>query len=595
MPVLHDPWRRSAAGLTAGVLTAALLLIAEPASRAEAASHPSADVAAGARALPDTGFVSAARETCDVYIAPNGADTAAGGGAGAPLAHLSYAMRRLTAGKVACLAPGTYDDAYAISEASGTPTAPIVVRSIPGATSRPILRLSAPKAALWINHGYWLVDGLEFDLKGQPVSGVVVHASAHHVVLRNSVVRDGGGGAGVYVSGDDVAIESNVIGNLFKYTGGKLDDAHGVAVTAGAARVRVSGNRIHDNSGDGVQCEYDGAPTDGAAPVDLTIEDNRFWTDPVNYGKVEQGVDIKACRWVSIRGSVAPDADDPNAANQKFYGFVDTPGGRGGGAIVLHIGARNVLVENNRIWNSCNGVIFGDYDLSWPDTESVTIRRNVIFNLSAAGGCPGEAIFAQRAQHVDVYHNTIDRIPGAAVVFGTSNGVPSVPIGDFDFWNNIVRDAGSFVRLSTGGVREFASDNNLFYRTDNTPSRFVLNGTAKSLGAWQQSLNGSSLVLADAHSRVADPLFVPGAGEPNGDDYYTGPGSPARDTALPNTASTVSGAGPDIGFRETYASCAGCTASSAAAARSRPGTPNIGSRTSLLDAAAPPRTGGRAR
>jgi hypothetical protein len=539
--------RRTMARLAVSALAvAATLSVAQPAS---AATHPSADVTAGARALPDTGFLSAARSTCDIHIAPNGVDTPSGGGAGAPLAHLSYAMSRLTAGKVACLDAGTYSDAEAISAASGTATAPVVIRATPGATSRPLLRLSATKAALWINHGYWLVDGLEFDLNAKPVSGVVVHDSAHHVVIRNSVVRNGRGGAAVYVTGDDVAVDANEIGDNFKYTGGALDDAHGVLVYAGAARVRVSGNHIHNNSGDGVQCEYNGAPTDAAAPVDLTIQDNRFWTDPVNYGKVEQGVDIKACRQVSIRGSVSPDVNDPNAANQKFYGFVDTAGGRGGGAVVLHIGARNVLVENNRMWNSCFGVTFGDYDLSYPDTQSVAIRHNVMFNLSGDGNC-GHAIFVQRARQVDIYRNTFDKIPRDAVAFGTSNAVPTVSIGDFDFWNNIVRDAGSFVHLGTGGVNQFASDYNIFYRTDGSANRFVLDGTAKSLAAWQQSADATALVLADPHSRVADPLFVPGAGTT--DDYYTRPGSPARDTALPSAGDKVAGVGPDIGFRETY-------------------------------------------
>jgi hypothetical protein len=539
--------RRTAAASAFGLLaTAALLAPADPAS---AASHPSADVVAGARALPDTAFVSAARSSCDVYLAPNGVDAPSGGGASAPLAHLSYAMSRLTAGKVACLAAGTYDDAEAVSAASGTATAPIVVRAVPGTATKPILRLAATKAALWINHAYWLVDGLEFNLNGKAASGVVVYDTAHHVVIRNSVVRNGAGGAAVYVTGEDVAVEASEIGNNFKYAGGALDDSHGVLVYTGAARVRVSGNRIHNNSGDGVQCEYNGSPTDAQAPVDLTIQDNRFWTDPVNYGRVEQGVDIKACRQVSIRGTVAPDANDPNAANQKFYGFVNTAGGRGGGAVVLHIGARNVLVENNRMWNSCFGVTFGDYDRSYPDTESVTIRRNVMFNLNPAGNC-GNAIFVQRAQNVDIYHNTLDKIPGDAVAFGTSNAVPSSPIGDFDFWNNVVRDAGSFVHLSTGGVSQFASDYNVFYRTDGSNNRFILNGATKSLTEWQQNANGTALILGDPHSRVSDPMFIPGAGTT--DDYYTQPASPARDTALANTDSQTTGAGPDIGFRESY-------------------------------------------
>ena len=60
----------------------------------------------------------------------------------------------------------------------------------------------------------------------------------------------------------------------------------------------------------------------------------------------------------------------------------------------------------------------------------------------------------------------------------------------------------------------------------------------------------TALVVADAHSRVADPLFVPGAGTT--DDYYTRPGSPARDAALEVLGESFCGSGPDIGFRESY-------------------------------------------
>ena len=333
-----------------------------------------------------------------------------------------------------------------------------------------------------------------------------------------------------------MAIEGNEIGDNVKYdANGLLDDAHGVLVVAKASRVRIAGNRLYNNSGDGIQCEYTGAPTDADAPVDVTVRDNRFWTDPAHYGQVEQGVDIKACRYVSIAGRVSPETNDPNAANQKFYGFVNTTGGRGGGAIVLHIGARNVLVANNRMWHSCFGITFGDYDLSWPDTDSVVIRRNVVFNVDGGGDRCGNAIFAQRAQHVDIQHNTFDKVPLSAVSFGTSNGVPSSRVGDFDVFDNIVRDAGRFLTLNTSTVSSFSSDHNLFYGTTGSQDRFQLNGGApQSLGGWQSA-------GFDPHSRVLDPRFIPGAGTT--DDYYTEDTSPARGAASDGT---------DIGFRQTW-------------------------------------------
>jgi hypothetical protein len=523
------------------VLAATLpLLLPVPAAAASPGS-PTADVVAGARAQPDTAFVAAAKSTCDVYLAGNGVNSGDGRDPARPWATLKYAVPRLTKGMVACLAPGDYHDAEAVTAASGDADEPIVIRGTPGATR---LHLNATKSALWINHGYWLVEGLDFDLGHRAVSSIVVAETAGHVVIRNSRVHDGAGGAGIYVAGDDVAVEGNEIGDNFRYDpSGVLDDAHGVLVVAKAARVRIAGNRLYNNSGDGMQCEYNGAPADPDAPVDVTVRDNRFWTDPGHYGQVEQGVDIKACRYVSIVGSVSPEADDPNAANQKFYGFVNTAGGRGGGAIVLHFSASNVLVANNRMWNSCFGIRFGNYETlplgtppggNRPDTQSIAIRRNVIFNLDDAEKC-GDAITAQRAQHVDVFHNTIDNVRGAAIAFGNvRDGSDQPAIGDFDFFDNIVRDAGQFTNLYTFKVSSFAGDHNLFYDRQGNQNRFVLNGSARSLAQWQSA-------GYDADSRVLDPRLIPEAGI--SDDYYTEDTSPARGAASDGT---------DIGFRQTW-------------------------------------------
>ncbi|MEV6487035.1 right-handed parallel beta-helix repeat-containing protein [Actinoplanes sp. NPDC051633] len=517
--------------MNALVLAATLPLLLPTPTAAFSPGPPTADVVAGARAEPDTAFVAHAKSTCDVYLAENGVDSGDGRDPSRAWATLRFAVPRLTKGMVACLAPGDYNDAEAVTAASGDADEPIVIRGTPGATR---LHLNATKSALWFNHAYWIAEGLDFDLAHRVVSGVVIAAAANHVVFRNSRVHDGAGGAGVYVAGDDVAVETNEIGDNFRYDAtGALDDAHGVAVVAKASRVRIAGNRLYNNSGDGMQCEYTGAATDADAPIDIIVRDNRFWTDPAHYGQVEQGVDIKGCRYVSIAGSVSPQTDDPNAANQKFYGFSNVTGGRGGGAMVVHVGARNVLVANNRVWNSCFGINVGYHNRTWPDTESVVIRRNVFFDLNSGDKC-GNAIFTQRVQHVDIHHNTIDRIPGSAVSFGTSNESPESKIGDFDVFDNIVRDAGRFVDLNTATVSSFSSDRNIFYGTTGSQDRFRLNGSSRSLSAWQAAGH-------DPNSRVINPEFVSGAGTT--DDYYTEPGSPARGTASDGT---------DIGFRQTW-------------------------------------------
>jgi hypothetical protein len=70
---------------------------------------------------------------------------------------------------------------------------------------------------------------------------------------------------------------------------------------------------------------------------------------------------------------------------------------------------------------------------------------------------------------------------------------------------------------------------------------FRANGNMMSLADWRQ------LTAQDGTSLEADPLIL---NDPRANDYYTQPGSPARDIAIP-TGSSYCGAGPDVGFLES--------------------------------------------
>jgi hypothetical protein len=301
-----------------------------------------------------------------------------------------------------------------------------------------------------------------------------------------------------------------------------------------------------------VQCEYTGSPDDPAAPRDITIEDNRIETTDANLGRTEQAIDIKTCDRVSIRGSVPPDLNDPTAAGQKLLNFrTAATGGRpdAGGAIVVHYRARGVLVENNRLFRSCHGIAIGRTDVAVTD---MVIRRNAVFDMrSGQGNCRGRGLQLQRVDGLDVYHNTFDALAGAAVWIDPGDGQTA---SNVEQWNNIVRDAAWFLDVRVGKLSGFVSDHNVFW--DAPPAadqqRFRVDNQPLDITQWRQKATGSAILAADAHSRVDDPRFAPGA--PAYTDYYTlaDPNSPVRDRALPNVSSHFSGAGPDIGFRETY-------------------------------------------
>jgi hypothetical protein len=511
--------------------------------------RPDASVPAGARALPDRAFLRNERTECDFYVDSTGKDSNPGTQA-EPWRTVGRAVVGLDAGEVACVNSGTYEEPGASAANSGTETAPIVLKRTPGSASRPVIRLTRASPVLRIDRGYWIVDGLEFDLDRQQTTGMAFGATGHHIAVRNSYVHDDARGAAIDIRADDVSIEGSEIANNFHHD--PAQDSHGIHVFGQAMRVLIRDNRVHDNGGDGIQCADEpdeGTPSDGQIPTDVTIEDNRLWTSPANEGRVEQAIDIKSCQQISIRGSVPPDINDPNAADQKFYGFKSTSSAAGGsGAMVIHLRARNVLVENNRIFKSCHGIAIGRHDTAVGVPENVVVRRNVMFDLKAIGGaCSGRGVTIQRVASADIYHNTLDRLEGSGFRFKHGTRTPGSS-SNVDFFNNIVRDARSFMEIAIGEIDGFASDHNLFWSSNGNQSRFDIGGL-QSLSAWQAKQNGTSVLRADPNSRVADPLFVPGAGTSG--DYYTQAASPARDRAL-DTGAVHAGAGPDLGFRETY-------------------------------------------
>jgi hypothetical protein len=517
------------------------------------ATRPDANVPAGATSLPRS--VGAEPTACTRYVstAPNASNDNPGT-FDQPWKSVGKAVATLTAGQVGCVASGAYEEAGSKAANNGDMDRPIVLKRAPGSATRPIVKLTGTSALLELNRRYWVIDGLDFNLNHQRVTGVIVGPEAQRIVVRNSAIHEDARGAALYVAGKDVSIENNDIYNNIRYGGG---DSHGVNIVTPAARVLVARNRIHDQSGDGVQCEY--GALDANTPTDITIRDNEIYNSP---GVGEQAVDIKACLRVTVGGSTAPDRNDPNAAGQRFYGFQNRRNadgswsGNGGGAVVIHIGARNVLVENNRMYDSCNGMNIGQASAD-NVVQNVVVRRNAIYRINGEGaGCHGHGLIVQRIKNMDLYHNSFVGIQKHGVRLGVNNSI-AITDDNIDFFNNIVQDAAPFVEFDTTKLRGFASDRNIYWSSTSNQKRFRIkyrnDVSAKdlTLAEWQNlaDVPADHVLLRDPSSVNRDPLFIPDAGR---GDYYTRPNSPARDTALPNTGAKFSGCGPDIGFRETY-------------------------------------------
>jgi acid phosphatase type 7 len=476
----------------------------------------------GAQAPADIGFANLVPpQTPDKvrHVAPNGSDSNPGTRE-LPWRTIGKAARTLgvkqpddTVFQVAYVHGGTYNERVTTGT-GGSANAPLWLLEAPGesavirgdgSSGNPFIRITKP---------YWVVDGFEIDAGGSQNHAIRFQSdptqgfNASHAVVRNANVHHGTGPAAVAFQGaTDAALLNS---KVHDYTFG-LNDSHGVLVTGAADRLLIEGNESWKNDGDSVQCQK---ASGVAAPKNLTVEGNRY------HEERENAVDIKTCTNVTVR-------------DNKLYGFRpytptnSTNNSPHGDAIVVHENAAGILLEQNRIWNSGRGASIG---ASNGTLGPVVFRRNLVFDLATGTGLStdtagsGNGVRVPYTPDAEIYHNTFDNLRGTAIAVGDNDG----SVDRADVINNIVQKAGA--GLSRGRVSSLTVQKNLFWDT-------------------------SQLVPPD--SMVADPMFVD---DPRNNDYFTKPGSPARDVALHEPLavdaanSTYCHAGPDIGFLESCTS-----------------------------------------
>jgi hypothetical protein len=102
-------------------------------------------------------------------------------------------------------------------------------------------------------------------------------------------------------------------------------------------------------------------------------------------------------------------------------------------------------------------------------------------------------------------------------------------------WNNVVRDANVWIALyrTDGGNTRYAGARNLFWNSDGSANRLRLDFSSTNLTGWRAGTG------PDTDSDFVDPRFVT---DPATNDYYTQPGSPARN--LPCRTSARPSAAP---------------------------------------------------
>lgn len=430
-----------------------------------------------------------------------------------------------------CPDTGATPDRIRMTGAPGEGT-PTIAKPANAATDKPVLRLNQP---------WWLVENLRF--LGRNVAGhSTVVVSAGCTVLRKIEVTESGtaNAAVAFDSSSDAAVIDShiwepltgdeVTGRPATVPGSKIDH-HGITVSRTSNRVLVRGVHSYGHNGDSLQCGDSDNASAAKDPQNLTVEGNRFHQDE------ENAVDIKHCTRVSIR-------------DNKFFGYrparpLSTKRSPHGDAVVIHnnskAGAAGVLIEHNRFFRNSRSINIGT------QPHQVVIRRNLIFDARNEDCGMGAGILASGHQ-IEIYHNTLDLIPGPQSAPGT--GCPA--------WSPSERAA---IRLTD--------------QSTVTNERTVLWNNIVSRAALPLSANLSPAAL-DARSNLLDTRppgdipedwFIGDPGyidDPAINDYYTRPGSLPRDRAIPVSESLADPVTycddpddddtlkqPDIGFLES--------------------------------------------
>lgn len=495
------------------------LLLLLGASTAVAQETPDSDTGVGAQARPDLSFARKV-PVRSYHVSPVGSDRNPGT-LKSPWRTLGHAVKQLDPGEAVFVQQGVYQERVDIGGQArdGTAEAPIQVLAAPGA--RPVIRGGDDRNGpmLRIARSYWVVSGFDIQAAGSNAHGVRFQG-ARHVVVRDSEISGGQGPAAVtfYGGAADIGFLRN---KVHDYRWGPGKDSHGLLVQPDTARVLIQGNESWGNAGDSFQCQGTDTTAGRNLPVDITVEGNRFHEDR------ENAVDIKSCDRVTIRGN-------------KFYGYRPATTAPQGAAMVVHYSARRILIEGNRIWDSGRGLSLGG-NLIWkvPVTD-VIVRRNLVFNGTTAGGGSGDGLRIGTSRRVRLYHNTLAFLPVGGIKLGDGDHGPAQ---DLRVLGNIVYSAPRALDVRLGGVKGLVSDANLAFRPGGAIA-FRVNGKDTSLEGWRKA--GKQ----DAASRVADPLFVE---DPLNYDFYTRPGSPARNAGDPRLPgfSKFCGGGPDLGFLES--------------------------------------------
>jgi len=390
-----------------------------------------------------------------------------------PFRTIQEALKRVRSGSTIVVLPGEYEEFLRLDARDERDR--ITLRG-EGSPRPKIVAPSEGKgsAVVQVLKGRWTLDHLDIDVDGEKLFGVHFDANRGST-LSDCEVHDGRAGAGVVLTdARDITLERNEIHDFVKRDGKELEDAHGVVVQGASRDIRIQSNDIFGNSGDAVQCQ-DGEEE----PQDIDIGDNAL------HDNGENGVDIKSCVDVRVHDNRLFRIAYPNTKD-----FRDRLTDSAGEAVVVHRGARDILIEGNDISQAGRGISLGSDSSS---VKGVVVQRNRIREIRGFPGKKqqrgGQGIRITDASEVVVLNNTLEDTDDYAMMLGADGK----DVSKLTVKGNTVRTR-KLVRLGDldDNLPRLSMDENRYARG----GRFTLDGSLRDSSdfkKWKKVLRASKL------------------------------------------------------------------------------------------------------
>ncbi|NIM95214.1 MAG: hypothetical protein GTO18_16070 [Anaerolineales bacterium] len=394
---------------------------------------------------------------------------------------LRDAFEQLSAGDTLIIHQGVYYNPWLTFDSTsgkingrGEPGNPITIRNYPGEEV-----VFKGKTLGFRDTSYWMIEGITFDyMSGKMSTSLGLHTAlgqsqtieTSNITIRNSSFINCSAPPIHINYARDILIEDNHFENCRKRSVGS--DLSAIDIKYIGHDITIIGNTFNDIGSDPVHLGAQSYKS-GTNIYNIYILNNEFRVlRPYQYrdtsGNVPPGDETKFSNVgenaIDIK-KVCPNGGEIVVRGNTMHGFrptardQDVSGDSSGAAIVIHNDARNVIVEQNRIFDSTGGIVVAkgsDGTENWQDAgvDNITIRNNLISDIVSFPGYEPDQYHARegrvlkigRIKGAKVYNNTFVNNPDAKVMYMYSfsyGGSSYLAVINLQIKNNVL-DSGRF-------------------------------------------------------------------------------------------------------------------------------------------------------